>query len=76
MNRWKSRGGKSQRREEKKREEERRSEKRKSQRKEDAGARRGRKVAKHGVFQMICDFLTSWGDVFFRVVPCGGVTSC
>jgi hypothetical protein len=31
---------------------------------------------KHGVFQMICDFLTSWGDVFFRVVPCGGVTSC
>ena len=36
------------------REEERRSEKRKSQKKEDAGARKGRKVAKHSVFQMIC----------------------
>ena len=34
-------------REEKRREEERRSEKRKSQKKEDAGARKGRKVAKH-----------------------------
>jgi hypothetical protein len=33
-------------REEKKRAEERRSEKRKSQKKEDAGARKGRKVAK------------------------------
>ena len=32
----------------------RRSEKRKSQRKEDAGARKGRKVAKHCVFPMIC----------------------
>ena len=38
-------------REEKRREEERRSKKRKSQRKEDAGARKGRKVAKHYVFQ-------------------------
>ena len=54
MDRWKSRGGKSQRREEKKKEEERRSENRKSQRKEDAGARKGRKVAKDCVFQMIC----------------------
>jgi len=34
--------------------EERRSEKRKSQQKEDAGARKGRKVAKHCVFPMIC----------------------
>ena len=50
MDRWKSRGGKSQRREE----EERRSEKRKSQRKEDAGARKGRNVAIHCVFPMIC----------------------
>ena len=40
--------------EEKRREEERRSEKRKSQKKEDAGARKGRKVAKHCVFPMIC----------------------
>ena len=38
---------------EKRREEERRSEKRKSQKKEDAGARKGRKVANHCVFQMI-----------------------
>ena len=34
--------------------EERRSEKRKSQKKEDAGARKGRKVAKHCVFPMMC----------------------
>ena len=34
--------------------EERRSEKRKSQKKEDADARKGRKVAKHYVFLMIC----------------------
>ena len=59
MYRWKSRGRKNQRREEKRREEkkrkeERRSEKRKSQKKEDAGARKGRKVAKHCVFPMIC----------------------
>ena len=32
----------------------RRSKKRKSQKKEDAGARKGRKVAKHCVFPMIC----------------------
>ena len=38
------------------REEKRRSEKRKSQKKEDAGARKGRKVAKHSVFPMI------WGS--------------
>ena len=39
---------------EKRRAEERRSEKRKSQRKEDAGARKGSKVATHCVFPMIC----------------------
>ena len=39
---------------EKRREEERRSEKRKSQKKEDADARKGRNVAKHCVFPMIC----------------------
>ena len=38
----------------KRRVEERRSEKRKSQKKEDADARKGRKVAKHSVFPMIC----------------------
>ena len=48
MDRWRSRSGKSQRREEKRR---RRSEKRKSQRKEDAGARKGRKAAAHCVLQ-------------------------
>ena len=42
------------RRIEKRRAEERRSEKRKSQKKEDAGAPKGRKVAKHTVFPMIC----------------------
>ena len=36
------------------RSEERRSEKRKSQKKEDADARKGRKVAKHSVFPIIC----------------------
>ena len=39
---------------EKRRVEERRSEKRKSQKKEDAGGRKGRKVAKHYVSPMIC----------------------
>jgi len=39
---------------EKRRVEERRSEKRKSQKKEDADARKGRKVAKHCVFPLIC----------------------
>ena len=39
---------------EKRREEERRSEKRKSQKKEDAGARKGRKVPIHCVFPVIC----------------------
>ena len=42
------------RRGEERREEKRRSEKRKRQRKEDAGARKGRKVAKHRIFAMIC----------------------
>ena len=39
---------------EKRRVEERRSEKRKSQKKEDADARKGRKVAKHCVFPKVC----------------------
>ena len=39
---------------ERRRAEERRSEKRKSEKKEDAGARKGRKVAKHCLFPMIC----------------------
>ena len=39
---------------EKSREEARRSEKRKGQKKDDAGARKGRKVAKHCVLTMIC----------------------
>jgi hypothetical protein len=41
---------------EKRKEEERRSEKRKGEKKEDPGARKGRKVAKHSVFQMF------WGS--------------
>jgi hypothetical protein len=55
MDRWRSRGGKSQRRESVRRIE-RRLEKRKTQKKEDAGARKGRKVAKHFVFPMF------WGS--------------
>ena len=39
---------------ERRREEETRLEKRKSEKKEDAGVRKGRKVAKHCVFPMIC----------------------
>ena len=46
----KQRGAEAERRE---RLEERRSEKRKSQKKEDADARKGRKVANHCVFPMI-----------------------
>ena len=46
----KSRDGKSQRREEKKKEDQ----KEKSPKKEDPGARKGRKVAKHCVFPVIC----------------------
>ena len=46
----KSRDGKSQRREEKKKEDQRRE----IQKKEDPGARKGRKVAIHYVFPMIC----------------------
>jgi hypothetical protein len=49
MDRWKSRGGKSHRREKRKKEDR----KRKSQKKEDAGAREGRKVAKHCVFSNV-----------------------
>ena len=51
MDRWKAEMGRVR---EKRRVEERRSEKRKSQKKEDADARKGRKVAKHYVFPMIC----------------------
>ena len=52
MDRWKAEMGRV--REEKRREEERRSKKRKLQKKEDRGARKGRKAAKHCVFPMIC----------------------
>ena len=50
MDRWKAEMGRGR---EKRRVEESRSEKRKSQKKEDADARKGRKVAKHYVFPMI-----------------------
>ena len=45
VDKWKSRGGKSQRREQQQKED---------QRREDAGARKGRKVAIHCVFPMVC----------------------
>ena len=51
MDRWKAEMGRVR---EKRRVEERRSEKRKSQKKEDADARKGRKVAKQCVFPIIC----------------------
>jgi len=51
VDRWKKERWKES---EKRRAEERRSEKRKSEKKEDAGARKGSKVAKHCVFPMIC----------------------
>ena len=51
MDRWKAEMWRVR---EKRRVEERRSKKRKSQKKEDAGARKGRKVAKHCVILMIC----------------------
>ena len=49
MDRWKAEMGRV--REEKRR---RRSRKRKSQKKEDPGAQKGRKIAKHCIFPMIC----------------------
>ena len=51
MDRWKAEMGRVR---DKRRVEERRSEKRKNQKKEDADAPKGRKVAKHYVFPMIC----------------------
>ena len=51
IDRWKAEMGRGR---EKRRVEESRSEKRKSQKKEDADARKGRKVAKRCVFPMIC----------------------
>ena len=59
MDRRKSRGGKSQKREEK-----RRSEKRKNQEKEDTGARKGRRVTIYCV-SLICT--PSWREANFEV---------
>ena len=61
-------------REEKRREEERRSEKRKSQKKEDVGAQKGRKVAKHCFFPLICGCGcgATWGDERWKIARrCG-----
>ena len=52
VQRWKSRGGKEE--SGRSSQEVRRAEKRNSEKKEDAGARKGRKVAVHCVFPMIC----------------------
>ena len=51
---WTSSEKSEKRREEKRREEERRSGKRESQKKEGAGAGKGRKVAIHCVFPIVC----------------------
>ena len=69
MDRWKAEMGRVR---EKRRVEERRSEKRKSQKKEDAGARKGRKVAKHYVFPMICGF----GGSKSRLAKAAGAEPC
>jgi len=53
MDRWKSQGWEES---ERRRAEEERSEKRKGEKQEDAGARKGRKIAKHCVFPMF------WGS--------------
>ena len=54
---------------EKRRDKLRRSEKRKSQKKGDAGARKGRKVAIHCVFQMICGSGGSKSRLAIVVLP-------
>ena len=54
------------------REGKRREEKRKSQKQEDPGARKGRKVAKHCVFPMICDS----GGSKSRLAKAAGVEPC
>jgi len=63
----KSKGGKNQRREEKKKEDQRK----KSLKKEDAGARKGRKVANHHVFPVVCGSrgsnCTLWREAQFEV---------
>ena len=56
MEGWKSKGGKSPRRERKKKSEQRRDRKKK----QDPGARKGRKVAKHCVFPWFCGGTTTW----------------
>ena len=59
-------------REEKSRREKRRSEKSKSEKKEEAGARKGRKVAKHCVFPMICGS----GESKSRLAKAAGAEPC
>ena len=60
------------RREEERREEQRRSEKRKHDKKEDAGARKGSKVASHCVFPMMCGSEASKS----RLAKAAGVEPC
>ena len=69
MDRWNSRGGKSQRGEEK---EERRPERRKSEKEEDAGARKNRKVAIHCVCPMICGSRGSKSNLA-KAAGCGAI---
>ena len=65
MDRWKSRGGKSQRRDEKKKEDQGRE----ILKKEDPGAQKGRKAAKHCVFPMICGS-GGWKSRLAGAEPC------
>ena len=68
MDRWNSRGGKSQRGEEKKREDQRGE----SEKEEDAGARKNRKVAIHCVFPMICGSRGSKSNLA-KAAGCGAI---
>ena len=72
MDRWKSRGGKSQRREEKKREDQRRERVRRKKMQDDAGAGKGSKVAIHYVFPMVC----GCGGSKIRLAKAAGAEPC
>jgi len=70
----KSRDGKSQRREEKRRR--KKIKKRKSPKKEDPGARKGRKVAKHPVFSMFFPMICGSGGSKSRLAIAAGAEPC
>ena len=72
MDRWKSRGGKSERREEQKREKQRRERARRKKMQVREKDRKGRKVAIHCVFPMICGS----GGTKSRLAKAAGAEPC